>query len=138
MAKRFGFDDQTSLQTQIPIPAEVKPAARRKHAATAGTALDYRIRMDLPDFDVATTSAWRGLELLERHLEAVHRAKHIHKLLSEALQFAYLELKERDAHPLSLARVSVPRGAKPSTAAVRTRSQAISAGGSSEPRTPSP
>jgi hypothetical protein len=51
-ASRFGFDDLTTLKTGIPIPAEVKPGNRRDHATTAGIALDYRIRMDLPGFDI--------------------------------------------------------------------------------------
>ena len=108
MAAHFGFDDLTSLETQIPVPAEVKPGQRRSHAAEAGTALDYRIRMDLPGFDVTHTIAWRGLSQLEMNLDLVHRGKHLHTLLRETLDFAFLTLKEKAPHPLSVARVSVP------------------------------
>ncbi|SDS81086.1 hypothetical protein [Microterricola viridarii] len=107
-AKKFGFDKLTSLVTQIPIPAEVKRAQRKSHAVVAGMALDYRLRMDLPGFDVGETTAWRGLERLQANSDAIHRGKHIAQLLQDALNFGYLTLKEKDPHPLSLARISIP------------------------------
>lgn len=108
MASRFGFDALTSLPTQIPIPTEVKSAERRGHAITAGIAFDYRIRMALPGFDISQTTAQQGLDRLCTNPSVVHRGKHIATLLQEALGFAFLTLKEAKAHPLSLARVSVP------------------------------
>lgn len=108
-ADRFGFRELTPLPTRIPIPAEVKPPQRKSHAITAGIALDYRIRMDLPRFDITETAAQKGLDRLALNPDAVHRGKHIQRLLREAtLGLAYLTLKEPDPHPLSLARASVP------------------------------
>lgn len=107
MGTRFGFDDLTALETQIPIPEAVKPAQRRIHAVTTGMALDYRIRMSLPGFEVSETTAQQGLDLLGRNTEVVHRGKHIHRMLEQALGFTYLTLKDKNPHPLSLARVSV-------------------------------
>lgn len=107
-ATRFDFDNLTSLETQIPIPAEVKPAQRKRHATVAGIALDYRVRMDLPDFDISKTTAWQGLERLQANPDVIHRGKHIASMLQDALNFGYLTLKEKDPHPLSLARVSIP------------------------------
>lgn len=107
-AKRFDFDQLTSLETQIPIPAEVASAQRRSHAIVAGIALDYRVRMDLPGFDIADTTAWNGLKRLQANPGVVHRGKHIASLLQDALNFGYLTLKEKDPHPLSLARISIP------------------------------
>lgn len=69
MGTRSGFDDLASLEAQLAIPVDVKSASRRSHAAAAGTALDYRIRMDLPDSDVAQTTAWQGLSQLEMNLD---------------------------------------------------------------------
>lgn len=108
-AERFGFDELTSLETRVPIPDEVKPAQRRSHAITAGIALDYRIRFDLPGFDIADTAAQKGLDRLALNPDVVHRGKHFERVLREAaLGLAYLTLKEPDPHPLSLARASVP------------------------------
>ncbi|TFC38972.1 hypothetical protein [Cryobacterium sp. TMT2-14] len=108
MATRFDFDKLTVLETQIPIPAEVTHSQRKSHAVAAGIALDYRIRMSLPRFEVAETAAWKGLERLRANPNTVHRGRHIARLLQDALNFAYLTLREKDPHPLSLARVSVP------------------------------
>lgn len=108
-ATELGFDELTAMDTQIPIPVEVKSAERQSHAVIAGIALDYRIRMDLPKFDISETAARKGLHRFERNLDIVHRGKHIYRLLSEAtLGLAYLTLQEKDPHPLSLARASVP------------------------------
>ncbi|WP_144831122.1 hypothetical protein [Microbacterium sp. BH-3-3-3] len=107
-ATRFDFDTLTALATLIPIPAEVKPPQRKGHAIVAGMALDYRLRMNLPGFDVAATTAWRGLKRLQANPDVIHRGKHIAGLLQDALDFAYLTLKEKDPHPLSLARLSIP------------------------------
>ncbi|MFB7894685.1 hypothetical protein ACFC1I_20950 [Microbacterium sp. NPDC056044] len=107
-ATRFDFDALTELETQIPIPAEVKPSQRKSHAVVAGMALDYRLRMDLPGFDVGETTAWKGLERLQANPDVIHRGKHIAALLLDALNFGYLTLKEKDPHPLSLARLSIP------------------------------
>lgn len=107
-ATRFGFDELTALETQIPIPAEVKPSQRKSHAIVAGMALDYRLRMDLPGFDIGETTAWKGLKRLQANPDVIHRGKHIAALLQDALNFGYLTLKEKDPHPLSLARLSVP------------------------------
>lgn len=107
-ATRFNFDALTELETQIPIPADVKPSQRKSHAVVAGMALDYRLRMDLPGFDVGETTAWKGLERLRANPDVVHRGKHIAALLQDALNFGYLTLKEKDPHPLSLARLSIP------------------------------
>lgn len=107
-ATRFDFDALTELETQIPIPADVKPSQRKSHAVVAGTALDYRLRMDLPGFDVGETTAWKGLERLRANPDVIHRGKHIAALLQDALNFGYLALKEKDPHPLSLARLSIP------------------------------
>lgn len=108
-ADRFGFDELTSLETRIPIPAEVKPTQRKSHAITAGIALDYRIRFDLPGFDITETAAKRGLDRFALNPGVVHRGKHIERVLREAaMGLAYLTLKEPDPHPLSLARASVP------------------------------
>lgn len=107
-ATRFDFGSLTSLETQIPIPAEVKPAQRKPHATIAGMALDYRLRMDLPGFDMVETTAWRGLERLQASPDAIHRGEHIARMLQDALNFGYLTLKEKDPHPLSLARISIP------------------------------
>ncbi len=93
IATRFEFDKLTSLETQIPIPTEVKPAQRKSHAVIAGMALDYRLRMDLPEFDVGETTAWKGLERLQANPGVIHRGKHIAQLLQDALNFAYLTLK---------------------------------------------
>lgn len=106
MASFFGFDELTSLETQILIPEAAKD--RKSHAIVAGIALDYRLRMDLPGFDVTNTAAWRGLNRLAKDLTIVHRGKHIHKVLEMTLNFAYLTLQEKNPHPLSLARASVP------------------------------
>jgi hypothetical protein len=106
IASSFGFDELTALATQLPIPEEVKD--RNSHASVAGMALDYRLRMDLPGFDFEQTVANRGLERLAADPGVVHRGKHIHQLLNEAFSLAYLTLHEKDRHPLSLARASVP------------------------------
>ena len=42
-ATSLDFDALTDLETQIPIPAEVKPSQRKSHAVVAGMALDYRL-----------------------------------------------------------------------------------------------
>lgn len=108
-AERFGFDELTSLETHIPIPDEVKPAQRTSHAITAGIALDYRIRFDLPGFDITDTAAKKGLDRFALNPGVVHRGKHIESVIREAaMGLAYLTLKEPDPHPLSLARASVP------------------------------
>lgn len=108
MASSFGLDELTALETQLPIPDEVKSKDRKSHAIVAGMALDYRLRMDLPGFDFKNTVAQRGLELLAADPSIVNRGKHIHKVLQQALVFASLTLQEQDSHPLSLARASVP------------------------------
>ena len=109
VAERCGFDELTSLETRIPIPAEVKPTQRKSHAITAGIALDYRIRFDLPGFDITETAAKKGLDRFALNPGVVHRGKHIEHVLREAaMGLAYLTLKEPDPHPLSLARASVP------------------------------
>lgn len=105
-ASAFGFDELTALSTQLPIPEGVKD--RQSHASTAGMALDYRLRMDLPDFDFVDTVAQRGLDILAADPSIVHRGKHIHKVLEMALGFAYLTWKQKDSHPLNLARASIP------------------------------
>jgi hypothetical protein len=87
-ASSFGFDELIALKTQLAIPEAVKD--RRGHAAVAGTALDYRLRMDLPGFNFVETVAQRGLDILAADTGAVHRGKHIHKMLEQALGFAYL------------------------------------------------
>jgi len=107
-ATKFDFDALTELETQIPIPAGVKPSQRKSHAIVAGMALDYRLRMDLPGFDVGETTAWKGLERLQANPDVIHRGKHIAALLRDALNFGHLALKEEDPHPLSLARLSIP------------------------------
>jgi hypothetical protein len=106
VASSFGFDELIALETQLPIPEAVK--GRQSHAAVAGTALDYRLRMDLPNFGFLDTVAQMGLDLLAADPGVVHRGKHIHKVLEEALGFAYLTWKEPDTDPLSLDRASVP------------------------------
>lgn len=107
-ASQFDFDSLTTLETQIPVPAEVKSSQRKGHAIVAGIALDYRIRMDLPGFDVGETTAWRGLKRLQANPDVIHRGKHVARLLQDALNFAYLTLKEKNPQPLSLARLSIP------------------------------
>jgi hypothetical protein len=106
VASSFGFDELIALKTQLAIPGAVKD--RKSHASVAGMALDYRLRMDLPGFNFEHTLAQRGLDILAADLGVVHRGKHIHKVLEQALGFAYLTWKERDSHPLSLARASIP------------------------------
>lgn len=106
IASSFGFDELITLKTQIAIQETVKD--RQSHATVAGTALDYRIRMDMPGFDFVETVAQRGLDILAADTAIVHRGKHIHKVLEMALGFAYLTWKEKDRDPLSLDRASVP------------------------------
>jgi hypothetical protein len=106
VASSFGFDELTALKAQLAIPKEVKD--RQKHAVVVGTALDYRLRMDLPEFDFVETVAQRGLDILAANTSVVHRGKHIHKVLEEALGFAYLTWKDQGSDPLSLDRASVP------------------------------
>lgn len=106
VASSFGFDELLTLKTQLPVPEVVKD--RQSHAAVAGMALDYRLRMDLPNFDFVDTVAQKGLDLLGEDPSVVHRGKHIHKVLEHALGLAYLSWKEKDRHPLSLARASIP------------------------------
>lgn len=106
VASSFGFDELTALKAQLAIPEEVKD--RQKHAVVVGTALDYRLRMDLPEFDFVETVAQRGLDILAANTSVVHRGKHIHKVLEEALGFAYLTWKDQGSDPLSLDRASVP------------------------------
>ncbi|MCG2623034.1 hypothetical protein LVY72_14115 [Arthrobacter sp. I2-34] len=106
VASSFGFDELLALRTQLPIPEEVKD--RKSHAVVAGMALDYRLRMDLPGFNFVETVAQRGLDILAADPGVVHRGKHIHKVLNDAFNFAYLTLQKRDSHPLNLARASVP------------------------------
>ncbi|POH60308.1 hypothetical protein [Arthrobacter glacialis] len=105
MAEFFGFDELTALETQIPVPEEV--TNRKGHAIVAGMALDYRLRMDRPDFDFANTTALLALDHFAADPSLVPRGKHIHKVLEEALGFAYLTFKEKNSHPLSLSRASV-------------------------------
>lgn len=105
VASSFGFDELNSFGTRLPIPEAVKN--RQSHAVVAGMALDYRIRMELPGFNFVDTMAQRGLDILAADSRVVHRGKHIHKVLEQALGFAYLTWKEGDSHPLSLARASV-------------------------------
>jgi hypothetical protein len=108
-AERFGFDGLSSLETRIPIPPDVEAATRQRHATTAGIAVDYRIRMDLPEFDISQTTAKRGLDRLALDPDVIHRGKHILRTLRDAtLGLAYLTLQEKNPHPLSLARASVP------------------------------
>lgn len=107
LATAFGFDELTALETRLPIPAEVQE--RQSHATMAGMALDYRLRMELPRFDFLETMARRGLDVLAADLSAVHRGKHIHKMLDQAaLGLSYLTWKDQSSHALSLARASVP------------------------------
>lgn len=106
IASSFGFDELTTLKTQLAIPETVKD--RQSHASVAGTALDYRIRMDMPGFDFVETVAQRGLDILAADTSTVHRGKHIHKVLEMALGFAYLTWKEEGRDPLSLDRASIP------------------------------
>jgi hypothetical protein len=106
VASSFGFDKLIGLRAQLAIPEEVKD--RQKHAVVAGAALDYRLRMDLPEFDFAETVAQRGLDILAANIGVVHRGKHIHAVLEEALGFAYLTWKDQGSDPLSLDRASVP------------------------------
>ncbi|WP_282405013.1 hypothetical protein, partial [Pseudomonas sp. PS02285] len=89
-ATRFGFDALTELETQIPIPAGVKSSQRKSHAVVAGMALDYRLRMDLPGFEVGETTAWKGLARLRANPAVIHRGKHIAALLQDALNYNYL------------------------------------------------
>lgn len=105
-ASLFGFEQLLALKTQLAIPDDVKD--RQSHATVAGTALDYRLRMDLPDFDFVETVAQRGLDVLASDTAVVHRGKHIHKVLEMALGFAYLTWKDKNRDPLSLDRASVP------------------------------
>lgn len=105
-ASLFGFDELTQLETQFPIPQHVTD--RKSHATLAGIALDYRLRMDLPNFEVSSSAARRGLNMLAEDLTITQRGKHIHKVLDTALGFAHLTLQEKAPHPLSLARASVP------------------------------
>lgn len=105
VASAFDFDELIALKTQLAIPEDVKD--RQSHATVAGTALDYRLRMDLPDFDFVETVAQRGLDILAADTDIVHRGKHIHKVLEQALGFAYLTWKDQDSDPLSLDRVSI-------------------------------
>lgn len=105
LASSFGFDELIGLEAQLPIPEEVKD--RQSHAIVVGMALDYRLRMDLPGFDFEETMAWKGLDALDANPDVVHRGKHIHKVLEQALNFAYLSWKEQDRHPLTLARASI-------------------------------
>jgi hypothetical protein len=106
VASSLGFDELTALATQLPIPAEVKD--RQGHASVAGIALDYRLRMDLPDFDFERTVARTGLDRLAADPGVVHRGKHIHQLLSDSFSFSFLSFREQDSNPLNLARASVP------------------------------
>lgn len=102
----FDFDQLLALKTQLPIPKDAKD--RHSHATVAGTALDYRLRMDLPDFDFAETVAQRGLDVLASDTTVVHRGKHIHEVLEMALGFAFLTLNDKKRDPLSLDRASIP------------------------------
>ncbi|MFC8525430.1 hypothetical protein [Pseudarthrobacter sp. NPDC057230] len=106
VAASFNFEELLALKTQLAIPEAVKD--RQAHATVAGTALDYRVRMDLPDFDFVETVAQRGLDILAADTGAVHRGKHIHKVLEQALGFAYLTWKDQASDPLSLDRASIP------------------------------
>ncbi|MHA7306520.1 hypothetical protein ACX80E_14970 [Arthrobacter sp. TMN-49] len=106
MAEFFGFGELTALETRILIPEEV--TNRKGHAIVAGMALDYRLRMDLPDFDFANTTALLAIDHFAADPSLVHRGTHIRKVLEEALGFAYLTFKDKNSHPLSLARASVP------------------------------
>ncbi|OUE31171.1 hypothetical protein BFL35_06380 [Clavibacter michiganensis] len=63
--------------------------------------------MELPGFDVGETTAWKGVERLRANPDVIQRGKHIAALLQDALDFEYLTLKEKDPHPLSLARLSI-------------------------------
>lgn len=106
-ALRFGFDALTELETKIPIPASVKPVQRLGHAVTAGTALDYRIRMDLPGFNFAETVGKKGLDILAANSSVVHRGKHIHRLLDEAYRLTSFEASKADPDPASVAFASI-------------------------------
>jgi hypothetical protein len=106
VASSFGFDELNALETQLAIPEAVKD--RQGHATVAGTALDYRLRMDLPDFNFVETVAQRGLDILAADAGAVHWGKHIHKMLEQALGFAYLTWRDQNSDPLSLDRASIP------------------------------
>ena len=106
VASFFGFDELTALETRIPTPEAVKD--RKSHAIVAGMALDYRLRMDLPGFDIEATVAQSGLDLLAEDFTVVRRGKHIHKLLEMAVAFTYLQLREKRPHLLGLARASIP------------------------------
>lgn len=52
--------------------------------------------------------AQRGLDILAADTGAVHRGKHIHKVLEQALGFAYPTWKDQDSDPLNLDRASIP------------------------------
>lgn len=91
MAQYFGFDELKALETRIPIPEEV--TNRKGHAIVEGMALDYRLRMDLPGFDFASTAAQKGLDLLAKDPTVVHPGKHIQNGLETALGFASLTLQ---------------------------------------------
>lgn len=105
MAEFFGFDELTSLETQLPMPAAVKD--RKSHAIVAGMALDYRLRMSLPGFDLANTAGQKGLDILARDTSIVHRGKHIHEVLEMALGFSFRILNEKNPDRMSLVRASV-------------------------------
>ncbi|MBG6192275.1 hypothetical protein IWX64_003245 [Arthrobacter sp. CAN_A212] len=105
LASSFGFDNLIGLATRLPIPEGVKD--RKGHAIVAGMALDYRLRMDMPGFDFEDTMARRGLDTLGANPDVVPRGKHIHKVLTQAFDFSYLNWKQQDRHPFNLARASI-------------------------------
>lgn len=104
-AEAFGFHEVTSLETQLPIPDDA--TERKAHAITAGIALDYRLRMALPGFDVESTVAAKGLKRFASGIDLVPRGKSAYAKLSEAYGLVGLSTSEKDPHPLTLARASV-------------------------------
>lgn len=81
--------------------------AKPDHSGLVGTALDYRLRMDLPSFDFTDSKAQTGLDILKRRPNITPNGQHVHAVLEDAMAFAYLTFQELKPEPLSMGRACV-------------------------------
>jgi len=109
-AARFALDDIVALPTVVPIPVSVETAGRRRHATVAGQALDYLVRMSLPDFELEQTAAWVGLDMLRPWPNSHASRVHAHEMLRGVYAMAEQTMQEPNPAPDDLTRAAVILG----------------------------
>lgn len=82
-SEALGFDRLLASEVVVPIPAEV--TLRNAHASTVGAAVDYRVRMALPGFDLERSVAMRTAQVLERRAAEAEWYAHPAMILRSAV-----------------------------------------------------